>query len=171
MDRRRRAARLLCSHLDGAERNCPETGPEATRSCALWRRRRHRADRAGCDCISEVAMIDEAAPVPPDDGEEPGADDLSDIHGLITDIDTLEELVEELDDFGLTTRSQAAEALETLRDRAGERTVDDRIGRLEVLIDAMDEFEAASREDLVAKMAEYDAQVDDIESGEDSQES
>jgi len=116
-------------------------------------------------------MIDEAAPVPPDDGEEPGADDLSDIHGLITDIDTLEELVEELDDFGMTTRSQAAEALETLRDRAGERTVDDRIGRLEVLIDAMDEFEAASREDLVAKMAEYDAQVDDIESGEDSQES
>jgi len=35
----------------------------------------------------------------------------------------------------------------------------------------MDEFEAASREDLVAKMAEYDAQVDDIESGEDSPES
>lgn len=116
-------------------------------------------------------MINQAAPIPPDDGEEPSADDLSEIHGLILDIDTLEELVEELDDFGITTRSEAADALELLRDRVGDRTVDDRIGRLEDLIGAMDEFEAASREDLVAKMAEYDAQVDDIESGEDSQES
>lgn len=116
-------------------------------------------------------MIDQAAPVPPTDSEEPGADDMSEIHGLISDIDTLEELVEELDEFGITTRGQAAEALEVLLDRAGERTVDDRIGRLEDLIVAMDDFEATSREDLVAKMIEYDSQVDDIESGEELQES
>lgn len=113
-------------------------------------------------------MIDEAAAIPPDESDKPDADDLSDIHGLISDIDTLEELVEELDEFGITSISQAAEALEALRDRAGERTVDDRIGRLEDLIDAMRDFEATSREDLIAKMTEYDAQVDDFESGEDS---
>ena len=118
-------------------------------------------------------MVDEASTENPRDLDtgEPGADDQGDVYGIISDIDALEEMIEELDDLTLTTRDEVDQALALAQERIGNRVADDRASRLEDLLAAMRDFGVMSREDIVAKMADMDAEAEAIESGEDPLES
>jgi len=82
------------------------------------------------------------------------------------DLDALEELVEDLDELGLTTRDAVDLALITANKQAGNRDADALISRLEDLLEAMEEFRVTSREDIIAKMSEFDEQAEEIELGE-----
>jgi hypothetical protein len=106
-----------------------------------------------------------------DDISEQGADDQAEVYGIISDIDSLEDLLEDLDEFNLTTRDQVDQALLQAQERVGDRIADDRASRLENMLAAMRDYDVMSREDVVAKMANFDAEADAIEAGEDSLES
>jgi len=106
-----------------------------------------------------------------DDISEQGADDQGEFYGIVSDISSLEDLVEDLDEFNLTTRDQVDQALAQAQERVGDRVADDRASRLENMLATMRDYDVMSREDVVAKMAEYDAEADAIETGEDSLES
>jgi len=106
-----------------------------------------------------------------DDISEEGADDQAEVYGIISDIDSLEELLEDLDEFNLTTRDQVDLALLQAQERVGDRIADDLASRLENMLAAMRDYNVMSREDVVAKMADFDAEADAIETGEDSLES
>lgn len=95
-----------------------------------------------------------------------GADDQGDVYGLIVDIDTLEELLEELDDLNLTTRSQVRDTLALAQDRAGDREADDLAVRLENVLSAMNDYDLTSREDVEARMSALDAEAEAIDAGE-----
>jgi hypothetical protein len=95
-----------------------------------------------------------------------GEDDEDDIYGLMTDLDALEELLEDLDGLGLTTRDGVDLALIDANRQNGDRMADALVSRLETILAAMDEFHVASREDVEAKLAEFDGQIEAIETGE-----
>jgi len=106
-----------------------------------------------------------------DDISEQGSDDQGEFYGIVSDIGSLEDLVEDLDEFNLTTRDQVDQALAQAQERVGDRVADDRASRLENMLATMRDYDVMSREDVVAKMADYDAEADAIESGEGSLES
>jgi hypothetical protein len=101
----------------------------------------------------------------PEDSRKPGADDQAEILGILEDLDLLEELLEDLDDAGITTRDEAMSLFADANKHVGERAADDHAVRLENIITAMDDFEVTSREDIVAKMSYIEAQADSIDEG------
>ena len=107
-----------------------------------------------------------ADPEQPKDFRQPGADDQAEILGILEDLDLLEELLEDIDEHGITTRDEAMSALSDANLNVGERTADARASVLEEIIAAMDDFEVTSREDIVAKMTFIEAQANSIDSGE-----
>ncbi len=111
-------------------------------------------------------MMQEAESPVPDDRVDRGSDDGSEVYGLMDDLDALEELIEDLDDLGLTTRDAVDLALITANKSAGKREADALISRLESVLEAMEEFRVASREDIVAKLSEFEEQAEEIELGE-----
>jgi hypothetical protein len=98
-------------------------------------------------------------------------DDQNEVYGIISDLDALEELVEDLDEFNLTTRDEVDQALARAQERVGDRVADDLASRLENMLAAMRDYAVMSREDVIAKMADFDAEAAAIETGEDSLES
>ena len=116
-------------------------------------------------------MDDDARTDLADDISEQGSDDQGEFYGIVSDISSLEDLVEDLDEFNLTTRDQVDQALAQAQERVGDRVADDRASRLENMLAAMRDYDVMSREDVVAKMADYDAEADAIETGEGSLES
>lgn len=99
----------------------------------------------------------------PEDSRRPGADDQAEIYGILSDLDLLEELLEDLDEIGITTRDEVVTLLADANESIGERTADSRAGLLENIISAMDDFEVTSRDDIVAKMAYIESQANLIE--------
>jgi hypothetical protein len=110
----------------------------------------------------------EASTPLPEDSAIPGLANQEEIYGMLGDLDQLEELLEDLDDLGLTTRSGVDLSLINARKHVGDREADALISRLEDVLTAMDEFEVASRDDIVSKMTGMDAEVEAIRDGEDS---
>ena len=96
----------------------------------------------------------------------PGADDQAEIYGIMEDLDLLEELLEDIDEIGITTRDEAVAALADANDHVGERKADARASVLESIISAMNDFEVTSREDIVAKMSYIEAQANSIDDAE-----
>jgi NifB/MoaA-like Fe-S oxidoreductase len=111
-------------------------------------------------------MMQEAESPAPDDRVDPGSDDAGEVYGLMDDLDALEELIEDLDELGLTTRDAVDLALIRANKEAGNRQADALISRLEDLLETMEEFRVASREDIVAKLSEFEEQAEEIELGE-----
>lgn len=101
----------------------------------------------------------------PEDSRKPGADDQAEILGILGDLDLLEELLEDLDEAGITTRDEAMALLADADEHVGERVADSHASRLENIITAMDDFEVTSREDIIAKMSYIEAQADSIDEG------
>jgi len=102
----------------------------------------------------------------PVDSRHPGADDQAEIYGILSDLDLLEELLEDLDEVGFTTREEVFSALADANVHVGERKADARASILENVVAAMDEFEVTSREDIIAKMTYIEAQANLIDAGE-----
>jgi hypothetical protein len=98
-------------------------------------------------------------------------DDEDEVYGIMDDLDALEELLEDLDELQLTTRDAVDLALLTANQSQGNREADALISRLENVLLAMEEFRVASREDIVAKLSEFEDQAEGIELGETSYES
>lgn len=103
---------------------------------------------------------------PPEDFSELGADAQADVYGILSDLDLLEELLEDLDEFGYTSRDAVELALAAAIAGAGDRQADARASRLEDILSALDDFEVASRDDIVSKMAEIESQAEMFEAGE-----
>jgi hypothetical protein len=101
----------------------------------------------------------------PEDSRKPGADDQAEILGIMADLDLLEELLEDLDEVGITTRDQALELLAEADEHVGERRADRRAVMLENIVSAMDDFEVTNREDIMAKMEYIEAQANMIDQG------
>jgi hypothetical protein len=95
-----------------------------------------------------------------------GADDQAEIYGILDDLDLLEELLEDLDEAGMTTLDEALAAFADADEHIGERTADAKASLLESIIAAMNDFEVTSREDIVAKMAYIEAQANAIDDGD-----
>ena len=57
----------------------------------------------------------------PEDSRKPGADDQAEILGILADLDLLEELLEDLDEAGITTRDEAMALLNDAAEHVGER--------------------------------------------------
>lgn len=110
-------------------------------------------------------MIEANSPVP-DDLPDQGADDEEEVYGIMDDLDALEELIEDLDELGLTTRDAVDLALITASQAVGDREADALASRLEDLLRAMEEFRVTSREDILAKLSEFEEQAESIELGE-----
>ncbi len=107
---------------------------------------------------------------PADDAGHPGADGQADVYGIMSDLDMLEELLEDLDEFGYTSRDAVDFALITAQKNVGDREADAMASRLEEMLRAMDEFEVASRDDIVSKMAQLEVNADMIDAGETTSE-
>ncbi len=101
-----------------------------------------------------------------DDSRKPGADDQAEILAILGDLDLLEELLEDLDEIGITTRDEAISLLADADEHIGERVADARASLLESIISAMDDFEVTSREDVEAKMSYIEEQANLIDEGE-----
>lgn len=110
-------------------------------------------------------MLEANSPVP-DDRPDQGADDEDEVYGIMGDLDTLEELIEDLDELGLTTRDAVDLALITANNAIGDREADALASRLEEILTAMEEFRVTSREDILAKLSEFEEQAEAIELGE-----
>lgn len=108
----------------------------------------------------------QASEPPADDSGHPGADNQADVYGIMDDLSMLEDLLEDLDEFGYTTRSAVDVALITAQKNVGDREADARASRLEEMLEAMDEFEVASRDDIVSKMAQMEVEANMLEDGE-----
>ncbi len=112
----------------------------------------------------------QASDPPAKDFGEPGADGQADVYGIVKDLEMLESLLEDLDEFGYTSRDAVDLALITAQKHAGDREADAMASRLEEMLDAMDEFEVASRDDIVSKMAYMEEQAEMIDAGETTSE-
>jgi hypothetical protein len=112
----------------------------------------------------------QASEPPAKDSGEPGADGQADVSGIMNDLEMLESLLEDLDEFGYTSRDAVDLALVTAQKHAGDRDADAKASRLEEMLDAMQEFEVASRDDIVSKMTYLDNEADAIEAGETTSE-
>ncbi len=108
----------------------------------------------------------QADPEQPKDFHHPGADDQAEVYGILNDLDLLEELLEDLDELGLTTRDEALAELADANEHVGERKADARSAMLDSIIAAMDDFEVTSREDVIAKMSSIEEQANAIDAGE-----
>ena len=111
-----------------------------------------------------------ASDPPAEDSGHPGADGQADVYGIMSDLEMLESLLEDLDEFGYSSREAVDLALITARKNAGDIDADAMTSRLEEMLTAMDEFEVASRDDIVSKMARMDVEADMIEEGETTSE-
>lgn len=107
---------------------------------------------------------------PAEDSGHPGADSQADVYGIVNDLDMLEELLEDLDEFGYASREAVDLALITAQKHVGDREADAIASRLEEILNAMDEFEVASRDDIVSKMAQLESDADMIDAGEKTSE-
>lgn len=110
-------------------------------------------------------MLEANSPVP-DDRVDQGADDEDEVYGIMDDLDALEELVEDLDELGLTTIDAVDIALINANKRVGDRQADELASRLSDILEAMRDFRVNSREDIVAKLTEFEEQAEAIELGE-----
>ena len=107
---------------------------------------------------------------PAEEFGHPGADGQADVYGILSDLDLLEDLLEDLDEFGYTTRDAVDLALITAQKNVGDREADASASRLEEMLRAMDEFEVASRDDIVFKMTLMEVNADMIDAGETTSE-
>ncbi|MGH2550396.1 MAG: hypothetical protein ACRDHN_13465 [Thermomicrobiales bacterium] len=110
-------------------------------------------------------MLEANSPVP-DDRADQGADDEGEVYGIMDDLDALEELVEDLDELGLTTLDAVDIALINANKRVGDRQADALASRLGDILEAMRDFRVSSREDIIAKLTEFEEQAEAIELGE-----
>jgi hypothetical protein len=99
--------------------------------------------------------------------ERGSADEQADIYGMLDDLDRLEEILEDLDEFQMTTRDDVAATVILIEAGKLTPTREDALERLTDLRDSLDEFGFASREDIVARLATLDNDVEDIETDED----
>ena len=111
-----------------------------------------------------------ASDPPAKDFGEPGADGQADVYGITKDLEMLESMLEDLDEFGYTSREAVDLALITAQKHVGDREADAMASRLEEMLNAMDEFEVASRDDIVSKMAYMEEQAEMIDTGETTSE-
>jgi hypothetical protein len=112
----------------------------------------------------------QASDPPAKDSGELGADGQADVYGIMNDLEMLESMLEDLDEFGYASREAVDLALITAQKNAGDREADAMASRLEEMLAAMDEFEVASRDDIVSKMAYLDNEADAIDAGETTSE-
>lgn len=110
-------------------------------------------------------MLEANSPVP-ENRPDQGADDEGEVYGIIADLDALEELVEDLDELGLTTQDAVDIALINANKQVGDRHADAMASRLGDLLEAMTDFRVTSREDIIAKLTEFEQQAEAIELGE-----
>lgn len=110
-------------------------------------------------------MIEANTPVP-DDRVDQGADDEGEVYGIMEDLDALEELIEDLDELGLTTSDAVDAALIRANQAVGDRNADALASRLGDILKAMNDFRVTSREDILAKLSAIEEQAEEIELGE-----
>jgi hypothetical protein len=101
--------------------------------------------------------------------EHANADEQSDLYGIISDLDRLEEMLEELDDLQLTTRDEVAARIIAVDAGKGSPAQASTMPRLEQLLADLDEFDLTSREDIVARITALDGAAEDIEAHEEQE--
>jgi len=101
--------------------------------------------------------------------EHANADEQSDLYGIISDLDRLEEMLEEMDDLQLATRDDVAARIIAVDAGKGAPSQAGTMPRLEQLLADLDQFDLASREDIVARIIALDGQAEDIEAHEEQE--
>lgn len=105
----------------------------------------------------------------PNGFEHASADEQSDLYGIMSDLDRLEEILEELDDLQLTTRDEVAARIAAIDAGQASPAQASTIDRLEQLLADLDEHDLSSREDVVARTIALDSSAEDIEAHEEQE--